>query len=150
MTSPLPQSLSLARRVVAHERLQDGSTADCIAGACRIYATLFQTLAPLLGHAAVRALFARSLKLAQRERSGGMTVDFREDQLDDAGLSQRLTDWLATVPSEDATAVVVDLYARFLGLLMTFIGERLVLQLLKKAFPALDAPSSIDAAGHDA
>src|SRR6185312_2154134 len=58
-----------AKRLLALEGDSGNSSAECAAAAWKLYEKLNARLAPLLGSAGVQALFVRSAKLAQAQRS---------------------------------------------------------------------------------
>jgi hypothetical protein len=51
---------------------------------------------------------------------------------------RRLADTLGRLEQEAAREVAVALFAAMLGLMSTFIGERMVWQIVRTAFPRLD------------
>jgi hypothetical protein len=121
-----------ARRLLVHEGATGGSSEACAAAAGRVYEKLDAQFATLLGRAGVRALFARSAKLAQTE------LPSLADALDDsAKLSAHLQSLDAAVAGETAAV----LFATFLDLIISLIGDRLTVQVLRSAWPAIDEMS---------
>lgn len=122
---------SLATALLAHE----GAAGDAEArghAAGRVYDKLHAHLAPLLGKTGVELLLVRSAKLVQGELaflSESSILGGADD------LRDRLRQPAPALALESAT----DLFANFFGLLMNFIGERLTNQILRTAWPTLDA-----------
>jgi hypothetical protein len=129
MTRPSAGQLDRARRLLASEAGSGGGSEGAAEAAARVYERLDAQLAPLLGRAGVRALFARSAKLAETELAS--LADATEDS---AKLSARLQSLEATAAGEAAVA----LFGSFLELITTFIGERLTVQVLRSAWPAIE------------
>ena len=130
--------LDAAKRLLAHEGSPADDRSGEIAAAERVYARLFDCLAPIIGPAGVLALFLRSAKLAQADHPdlGAFREVTSESAL--AGGIELFRSLSALDPALVAAATA-SVYARFLGLLTTLIGERLVAQILNKAFPELAA-----------
>jgi hypothetical protein len=130
-----------ARRLLADEVARNDVGATAAAG--RLYDRLFNTLAPVIGPAGVRALFARSAKLNKTEFPClANALASREGQATAPQTSEHLVSCLDELEPVVAAKVATDLYATFFELMTTFIGERLLTQLLKTAFPALDLTES--------
>jgi hypothetical protein len=122
---------NVARRLQAHAALGRQASESATA----VHRTLFARLAPFLGVAGTRALFVRAIKLAARDFAALRSVELgtpREDPL--LGLET----CLRAEPSAHAVATSVALCRTLLELLSTLIGERLVFQVLKSAWPAFD------------
>jgi hypothetical protein len=96
----------------------------------RVYAKLHAQLVPLLGAPGVRALFARSATLARRR--GG---DLCEAAQSANGMSLRAG--LRAIEPAIAETASERLFATFIGLMPTFIGERLTRDALNRAWPHL-------------
>jgi hypothetical protein len=143
---PATVHVETAQQLLTHEGANVGSADLRAAAAGRVYASLFLALAPVVGPAGLRALLARSFVLTQRElptlRDLPMTSDRPTSDLIDAEyLVARLRHLEPIATSETAT----HLYATLFELMSTFIGEELVLQILRGAFPELrDPPSASD------
>jgi hypothetical protein len=126
-----------ARRLLADEASRHAELGPT-AAAGRVYERLFDALAPVIGPAGVRALIARSARLNKTEFPClAHALSSRELPADAEQTSVHLVACLDELEPCVAAKVAIDLYATFLGLMTTFIGERLVTQLLKTAFPAL-------------
>jgi len=130
LKQPSPAQLEKARRLLAHESAAGGAdSAGTAAG--RVYDKLHAHLAPLLGGIGVQSLFVRSAKLTPGEFSGVAEVSILDG-------SEKLREHLqargSAVDAESAAA----LFGTFLELLTTFVGERLVTQVLRSAWPAIE------------
>lgn len=123
-----PAQVERARRLLVHEGAAR-SAADCATAAGRLCDELQAALAPLVGAAGVQALLHRSAKLARREfpflEVGGVT--------DSAQLRACLQAQAQAVATEAAAA----LFGTFFTLITTFIGERLTIQVLRRAWPTM-------------
>jgi hypothetical protein len=130
MSRPGERPLQRARQLLAFEDASSGSAGGNAAADSRVYDKLKARLAPLVGAAGVQMLFARSAKLVRDEFPflAAGCVD------DSAKLSACLQAQDPAVAREAATA----LFATFLALLTTFIGERLTNQLLRTVWPAIE------------
>ena len=134
----------LAMRTLAYHA-GGGDAAAIAAAAHRTYEDLAQLLTPLIGPAGIDALTARALHLAQNQYP--WLVHRREPGQAQGPFAQvvaRLKDQDCAVAAEAAGAVL----AILAGLLITFIGESLTTQLLRKAWP--DAVSGSSAEEHNA
>jgi hypothetical protein len=94
-------------------------------------------LAPLVGVAGVRALFARSVRLTGPDFPQLASLGSPESG-DNANIAESLTELLGTLEPGVAVAAATALYANFIRLTTTLIGERLVLLVLQRAFPKID------------
>lgn len=133
------EHLEAARRLLAHEAAAAGSVADDASAAATVYEKLFRALGPLLGEAGVGALLARSVKLTHSAfpaladvlAGGELPGDVSE-----AG--ERLRSSLRRLEPTVRLAAAAAVYGAFLRLLTSFVGEALVRQVLRNAFPAMD------------
>ena len=119
-----------AKRLLASEG-DSGRADECAAAAWRAYEKLNARLAPLLGSAGVRALFARSAKLTRSEFLSFAEVATPEGLTTLGGCLQALEPAVAT----EAAAT---LFGTFLDLITTFIGERLTDVVLRSAWPTIE------------
>jgi hypothetical protein len=131
MTTPGATQVEKARRLLASEGAPWSSSEECAAVAWRVYEKLNARLAPLLGLAGVQALFFRSAKLAQAEFPSLAEVATPE------GLT-RLGPCLQALDPSIAAQAAETLFASFLELMTTFIGERLTVLVLRSAWPAIE------------
>lgn len=127
MSLATPPLRSLALRLLASES-ETGAEAN-VASAVRVCEKLGAIISKLAGAAGYRSLLARALVLAQAEVPWLMTVSILPDgklagfEGDEAGA--------VSDPMRRGGAILI---AQLLGLLHTFIGEPLTLQLLKEAW----------------
>ena len=122
----------LALKVLAHHAGANAGAEAVADAALRAYNHLARVSAQLIGQAGVDALTGRALHLAQQEYP--WLVYTREPEQPEAPFSQIvvcLKRQDAAVASEAAGAV----FGTLAGLLVTFIGEPLTMQLLRKAWP---------------
>jgi len=140
MTKPSPHHVDAARRLLAYEM---GTHADegAALAAGRVHDRLFESLAPIIGAAGVRALFVRSVRLGMTEHPRLEAMLGAQDghgaQMEHG---QRLVACLVELESGAAREVAVTLYAVLLDLMTRFIGERMVWRIVCSAFPAIDIP----------
>ena len=131
MTRRPAADVALARRLLAFE----GAGA---AAAVRVYARLAARLEPLIGVAGMRALLARSAKLAAGEHPRFAVLAF-ETTASGPACEQQLQACFEGGEPEELIAAAAALYATLLGLLTSFIGEHLVGQVVRSAFPAVES-----------
>jgi hypothetical protein len=129
---PSPAQLETARRLLAHER--GGADDSAASAAGRVYDKLHAHLAPLLGGMGVQSLFVRSAKLTPGDFGDLAEVSILEGS---AKLREHLQAQGSVVDAKAAAA----LFGTFLALLTTFIGERLVTQVLRSAWPTIEEPA---------
>jgi hypothetical protein len=136
MTRPSAAQLERAKLLLAAEGDSGAGAAACAAAAGRVYDKLAAQLAPLLGLAGVEALFVRSSKLARAELAvlADLVPAIEGSTERAAGLRAHLR---GLEPSAAGEAAVV-LFGSFLDLVITFIGDRLTIQILRGAWPAID------------
>ncbi len=102
-------------------------------GSLRVLKGMDTALSRLAGHLGSRSLIARAVSLAHADSPWLMTARVPpEDILD------HLEERFGTVLPEERFLGEVSVVACLLGLLDTFIGERLTLQLIQEALPELD------------
>jgi hypothetical protein len=123
----------LARRLLDAEAESGTRAAGTSSVVFRVCERLYQTLSPLTGATGFRALLARALVLSGEEVRWLKAVHVNADgSLDGLGeLEKQLT------PREIAEGETV-LAANLLGLLVTFIGGGLTLQLLQDVWATFD------------
>ena len=117
--------------MLGHEDAAGGAAARGNTAAGRVYDKLHVHLAPLVGVGGVHMLFARSARLAQ-----GEFARFAEVSMDEG--STKLRECLQAQDPAIATGSAAALFGNFFTLITTFIGERLVAQLLRSAWPTFD------------
>ena len=130
MRSTAPQLRDLVQRLLALEA-SSGKTREAAGSAAfAICETLRQSFSTLAGVAGFRSLLSRALALARDDVSWLKAVHVNVDgSLDVKGLDgPQLSD--AEIAEGEAALV-----AELIGLLVTFIGATLTLQLLQQAWP---------------
>jgi hypothetical protein len=128
-TRPGPAQLARARQLLEHE----GGADEGAAAAARVYDKLHAHLDPLLGAAGVQALLVRSARLTHGPSS----------PLEVAILAGS-TNLRACLQAQDpavATESAAALFGTFFALVIGFIGERLTIQMLRRAWPTIDDPA---------
>jgi hypothetical protein len=122
----------LAVRVLAQQAGRPADVEALVAAARRAYGDLVRVAAPLIGQVGVDALTGRALNLAQREYP--WLVPTAQPHHWEGHFAEVLFCLERQNPAvaTDAAAAVL---ATFTGLLMTFIGEPLTVQVLRKAWP---------------
>lgn len=121
----------------------DTPGADALAASAhRAYDDLARVTAPLIGHIGVAAITDRTLHLAQREYpwlARTLVPGHGEGPFD------HFVTCLKRQDPAVATAAAAAVFATFIGMLVTFIGDPLTTGLLRKAWP--DAFSDADTRG---
>jgi hypothetical protein len=128
---------ALLRRLALNKLTRDaGSAADArslAAAAHRAYDDLARALVPLIGEAGVSSLAARAWHLAQRDSPS------LAHTRDSAQTSEPFAQLQLSLERNDDPAVVAEAaavaLASLLALLVTFIGEPLTMNLLRRAWP---------------
>jgi hypothetical protein len=137
MTMPAPSDRAVARRLLEQEPPREPGAEERAAAAVRVYERLFERLSPVIGVAGIRAVLARSARLTKAEypcfEAAGVASERASEVLH--GCLVRLDER----ELEDAAAA---LYGTLLGLLNSFIGKRLVWQVLRSAFPGIEESTS--------
>ena len=127
-----PALRQLALRALAQRKASIADAGALAAAAQRAYADLTRVSAPLIGDVGVNALTGRSLYLAQRQYP--WLVQTREPEQWD-GPFEQIVFCLERQDPAVATEAAGAVLATLLGLLVTFIGEPLTVQLLRQAWP---------------
>lgn len=130
MSTAVPPLRDLAERLLAGERDSGNSPNE---HAARVCSKLGVLLSKLAGAAGFRSLLSRALALAQAYAPALKGVQVAHD-----GTLEGLTEAKAANTDEEFTRGEIALVVQLLGLLHTFIGEPLTLQLVREAWPAID------------
>ncbi len=125
MSTTTPAIKDLARRLIAYEATR-GPSDGAVGAALRACETLRGSLAKFVGAAGFRSLLSRALAMAKSESPSLGPVRVGPDGSLD-GLE-------GVEPNQDADAGAV-VVSQLLGLLVTFIGEPLMLRLVHDAWP---------------
>jgi hypothetical protein len=131
LNQPSAAQLEKARRLLAHEGAASGAEDGAAAAAGRVYDKLHAHFAPLLGVVGVQSLFVRSAKLTSGEFSGLAEISILEG-------AEKLREHLQARGSAGDVESAATLFGSFLELLTTFVGERLVTQVLRSAWPTIE------------
>jgi hypothetical protein len=132
MTMATPQLRDFARLLVAHEMLADQPSGTTIPAPCYACEKLRLPLALLIGNAGFSALLSRSRALASVEFPWLSSLQVKAD-----GSFEGLEEIAAQVSTDELFEGCVVLLAQLLGLLAAFIGEDLMLRLLREVWPNL-------------
>jgi hypothetical protein len=122
-----PETLVLARRLVAHEADAGKDSVATEAPAFRVYEKLRRHLCELTGVAGFQSLASRALTLARVEAPSLNAVQVIAD-----GSIRGLGEAQPQIDKDDGGTILI---AQLLGLLLIFIGEALTLQLLQDVWP---------------
>jgi hypothetical protein len=136
MARPSEAHVEAAKRMLSRESASGGNAELRAAAPGRVYETLFESLAPIIGEAGVRALFARSVRLTKAEFPClGELLLTAEPPESSAQVAAQLVRCLSKLEPAAASAAATGLYAMLLGLMSNFIGDRLVWKLVRIALP---------------
>jgi hypothetical protein len=125
-TPPSPKIRDLAQRLVSYEAAADNPFEDRVSAGLRVREKLRRLLSTVVGSIGFRSLLARALTLAKTEAPGLSAAEIKPD-----GSLGGVND----LGDQDQAAAEVILIAQLLGLLVTFIGESLMLSLVLDAWP---------------
>ena len=131
LSRPSLAQIETARRLLAHEGAAAPADESATPAAGRVYEKLVAHLAPLIGDAGVQLLLVRSAKLAQGEFAFLVKVSSEEG-------STKLREVLQAQDPAVATESAAALFGTFFALITTFIGERLTIQVLRRAWPMIE------------
>jgi hypothetical protein len=133
MKRPGPAHLETASKLLSLERADRAGARERGDAAARVHEKLLVRLSPVLGSAGVQTLFTRSVKLASvgYPALAGVVSEAMEEQ------GAQLRDCFQRQEEVAATEAAVALFATFLGLLATFIGEGLTMKVLRAAWPGI-------------
>jgi hypothetical protein len=127
-----------ARRLMAYEAGESKSAAAKTPPAFRVCEKLHAHMTTFMGNAGFRSLLARALALATPENPWLRAVHVAAD-----GSVERLPELQAQLEPSAFFKGGVDLLAELLGLLVTFIGERLTLRLVREIWPKVQINDSV-------
>ncbi len=128
MSRATPELRELTERLL---RLEAGKpAAGSGTAAARVCEKLRPVLSVFLGAAGFRALLVRALSLAKLEAPGMKTVQVKADGSLEGLNEVESTSGKGKIAREESVLV-----AHLLGLLLTFIGEALMLRLVQDAWP---------------
>jgi hypothetical protein len=127
-TNASPKTRDFARRLIAYEAADRNPSGENAPVAVLVSEKLRRPLSTLVGVTGFRSLLARALVLAKSEDHNLGAVRVKPDGS---------LDGFSELHNDEAAEAGVMLIANLLGLLSAFIGESLVLALLRDAWPDL-------------
>jgi hypothetical protein len=136
-----PALRQLALRALAERKGSTAGAGALAAAAQRAYEDLARVSAPLIGDVGVNALTGRTLYLAQRQYP--WLVHTREPEQWN-GPFEQIVFCLERQDPAVATEAAGAVLSTLAGLLVTFIGEPLTVQLLRKAWPDAFSGATIE------
>jgi hypothetical protein len=139
MTSASAHQRNLAERLIAHETTGNSAETKHLATFHAIE-KLRPHLVTLQGNIGFRSLVSRSLAVASEETRWLRAVHVKSD-----GSLTGLQDLQAQLAGEEFYEGAVALLAQLLALLVSFIGEELMLQVVREVWP--DLPFDESSAG---
>ncbi len=125
-----PVTRDLAERLLAYEAVEGERSEPTEPAFSRVYEKLRRHLCALAGIAGFQSLASRALTLARSETPGLSAVQITAD-----GCLQGIAELDPQLHDHEAAEGEVILIAQLLGLLFTFIGEGLTLQLVQDVWP---------------
>ena len=128
-----PQTLNLARRLLACEVVASENSEPTESSAVRVCEKLRGPLCALAGVAGYRSLLSRALTLARAETPGLSAVQVAAD-----GSLEGLGEFAPQIDKDHAGEAGVILIAQLLGLCLALIGEVLTLRLVEDVSPYLE------------
>ncbi len=135
-----PMLRQIAHRLMTQQVRTRHDADELASAAVNVYATLLNTLSPLLGDIGSSALLRRSLKLT--EATYPCYTEVRVADQD--GLLNAVGACLRKQPLDVAWDASVAVLTAYIELLATFIGERLTWQLLHEAWPDLHMSPTLE------
>ena len=144
MREPNRTHIELSMRLLASG---EQGTADPAAAAARGYSRLLAQLSPLVGAAGVRALFARSMRLASRDHpclAGLVAFQAEYSSKQEATVPESPADDLCMFLEKEhqlTMPAATVLFGHFCALLSAFVGERLTVQVIEEVLLATSKPS---------
>lgn len=136
---PPPETLNLARRILAAEAVAGQSSDPTEPAAVLVYQKMRLHLSALTGVAGYQALLSRALTLAKAEAPSLGAVQVTAD-----GNLQGLSELELQTEKDQAQEGEVILLAQLLGLILSFIGEALTLRLVHDVAPYLTVITKSD------
>lgn len=126
------QSRPYARRLVLYASKRDKADPPVRAGIIPVCETLRPQLVLLMGRAGFHALLSRAIALARLESPWLRGVEVKPD-----GSIDGLEALQSQLSSQEFLECQIAIAAQLLGLLVTFIGETLTMQITREAWPRL-------------
>lgn len=132
MSRATPQMRNFAERLISYETGDNNVAETRVLSAFHVSEKLRPHLATLMGVNGFRALLSRALVLAQEEFRWLRAVHVRAD-----GSLEGLEELHSQVAPAEFIEGRVVLLAQLLGLLVAFVGEKLMLQMVRDVWPEL-------------
>lgn len=139
MKRNITQIQDLARRLFAVEASKQGQPRGAAETMERVCQRLQQRLNLLIGTAGLYALFARALYLAKAEHPWLNVVEMEQDP--DCSL-KGLREAAEQQDSDEASKGFAAITANIIWLLVTFIGEDIILGLMYETWPEVNGETS--------
>ena len=136
MNRATPQVRDLSQRLIDYETMGNKSKREETSGAFHACEKLRPSLAALMGSMGFKALLARALAMASREDPSLRAVEVKPD-----GSLARLPETASRADRDQTPDSGVVLLAHLLGLLVAFIGENLMLRMVREVWPKLSIPN---------
>ncbi len=138
MSRVIPKLRDFAERLIAYETSGNKSSETKTPAACLASEKLRPHLATLMGNIGFRALVSRVLVLGVADVQWLRAVHVKAD-----GSFDGFEELVAQVDPDEFLEGCVVLLSHLLGLLVAFIGEELMLRLVREAWPEL-SPDNVD------
>jgi hypothetical protein len=132
MSRATPQMRDFAERLIAYEARGNKSSETRTPTIFLVSEKLRPHLARLMGNVGFHALISRACVLAKAEAPGLPAVHVKSD-----GSLEGLDELEAQVDPKEIAEGSVVLVAQLLGLLVTFVGEKITLGLVREVWPKL-------------
>lgn len=138
MSRVIPKLRDFAERLIAYETKGNKSSETKTPAACLASEKLRPHLATLMGNIGFRALVSRVLVLGAADVPWLRAVHVKAD-----GSFEGFEELVAQVDPNEFLEGCVVLLSHLLGMLVAFIGEELMLRLVREAWPEL-SPDNVD------
>lgn len=134
-----PRIRAFAQQLVAHEAAAANLSEQTLAPLFRVMETLRRPLCELTGAGGCHALMKRALGLSRIQAPELSALELKPDGS---------LDGQKEIPDRDSKAGI-ELTATLLNLLVTFVGEGLMLSIVLNAWPELTAPAAAPSEGNE-
>jgi hypothetical protein len=142
MTTSSDMHREAAQKLLVQARGMNGGQDDA-AAAGRLYELFFRSLAPVIGAAGYRGIFARAIKLSKVCYPAlTQLVVLRDSPARESADALMLADFLRTLDAEKIAPVSLAVYSALLELLTGLLGERLTWRFVHRVFAAIDESAS--------
>ena len=124
-----PNTRAFVQRLLDHETAE-GNPPDRLSAVLRVFEKLRRSLSLLAGSEGFRALLTRALTLAKKEAPSLSALEVDAD-----GALAGLREAGSALNKDEISDGGVVLIAKFIGLLVAFIGEGLTVRLVRDVWP---------------